>query len=348
MALRMYWTDEEWKRLEEAVVHRTTLTERLNAAGQGSIATDHVPENAVGLIVYLENGEEIWRGRVVALHGKEVEDEVKVRLIDLKGMLGGYLAWPEPGGNFGSQEFDSFTGPASSACIHYVDANVGPSAPDWRRMGITIGHDPGAGETVQVNARFDNLLSLLKDIASLGGIRFRFDGTTFYAESGRKVNDIVFGKRAGTVHSLTWSYTAPKTNAVIAAGSGSGTARLLISTYNMVDVIKWGVQEGFWDVRGVDDAATLADLGRKYLEAQRSGYAAVIKPSIAPRGDIYPGDEIRVQIGNREISMRVLSITWTMSEWTIRAAEGYEIPMPDGMDMGLQETRKKVERLSTG
>ncbi len=350
--MRLFWTDSGWQYLAEAVASSASLTLRLNDAGPGMVTvTVRPPVEARGLVAVLADGTEVWRGKIRGYRGSQARNnqqkDLTVYLMDLVGILGDCLAWPEPSGNFAAQEFDSFTGKASSAILHYVDVNAGPSALSWRRLGITLGSDPSLGNDVKVSARFDRLRNLLKEIATLGEVRFRFQGTTLVVDQGVRYDSLLFDVNAGTVEKIEWEYQVPEASSVVAAGEGSGTTRVIVVKYMPSDLAAWGNIEAFWDVRGVSVASDLEEMALQWLRARASGYSAVVTPSIAIRSGILPGDTVRVYVDGQERNMVVTAVTYSLQGWTLTVAERPGVSTPDLVRLGIEKLVRGVELLST-
>ena len=343
--MRLFWADADYRAIAEIPASTATLTLHHNAAGGVLITAPSVPDGARAVIGVADSGEEIWRGEIRGVIGDDDADDRVIFGVDMLGMVGGYSAWPSIDGDFTAAEYDTYTGAASSAIYHYMRNLTDASAPAWRRKNITLDTDTGIGETVKTSARFDNLLTLLNEIATLGGVRFRFVGSLFTVDTGADRTDVLFAKHAGTA-TVKWRKQAPAASVITAGGAGEGTARAFEVVYSPADLAAWGVIEQFYDVRNAT-ASDLATIARQKLGAGESGYAAIITPTGAVDATLLPGDTVLVWADGAAREMVIQSIRYTLDGWTLDAAERAAIPPVSVGDLGIDGLKRSVELLQT-
>lgn len=173
---------------------------------------------------------------------------------------------------------DDRRGATSSVIMGYVDANLGPSAlPERRVPGLVMGRDDGVGVvlTADVQARFDNLLDLSRQLAVTGAVGFALDlddrQYTFNTWQVEDLSaDVVFSVQTHNVQASTFTVSAPSATAVIAGGKGEDLERVFAevqSPESLVDESVWGRIEVFRDDRSAEAdsliAGALRDLSEK-------------------------------------------------------------------------------------
>jgi hypothetical protein len=177
----------------------------------------------------------------------------------------------ESGPPYVAQAFDVRTGIASTILRQYVDVNLGPSAVAPRRKaGLAIGVDPVTGSTVTGRARWQNLLQLLQELATAGGIGFRLvqvgAGLQFqtYLPVDRS-GTVKFAVDLGNLASFSYEATAPTANYVAVGGGGTGTARVMYEQPDSAAMADWERIEGDFVNRG--DTSTTAELAQAATDA---------------------------------------------------------------------------------
>lgn len=165
-----------------------------------------------------------------------------------------------------TQAYDRITGPAETVIRSYVNRNIGLAARTGRvrhRMGQTAGL--GQGATVTGNARYDNLLDLVRSLADAGGVGFRavqnaggiaplFD---VYVPADRSAT-VVFSRTGGSLSAYSYTLSAPAVTRALVAGQGEGIARTLIQVTNSTVENDWDVvAHSFVDRRDTNDTDDL-------------------------------------------------------------------------------------------
>lgn len=181
--------------------------------------------------------------------------------IDDTGWLARRLVYPDPNDivpPYNTQIEDVQTGKASSVMYHFVHENAGLGAPTERRVhGLAVGADPNIGPTVTFSGRWQNLLSLVQEIAvasEAGGVPLGFiarqnvflgqNTISFFEFAVPDHTSVRFSHELGNMASFTYKRTAPTSNYAIVGGEGEGTARLYAEKPDSVSVAEWGRIEG--------------------------------------------------------------------------------------------------------
>ncbi len=276
-----WWVVSGGERVGEASVQQATIVYELHAAGRGTITLAGLPV-PISEVERIEGGDEIGspdhllfvsQGRG---SGDDVGDAVTVTVEDGMGRLAQALAWPDTAGTWSAQAEDVYTGRASGAILHYIGANVGDAALPARRYGyewLQLPADPNLGETIEARARFDNLLTLLADIAVWGGVVFGFDGAALVIrEAVAQPREL--SESLGTASKVSWSYAAPKATSVVAGGAGEGTARVIVQVQSSAAIAVHGWREVFLNDARFSNVESLTERARAALGARRGGWAA--------------------------------------------------------------------------
>lgn len=237
--------------------------------------------------------------------------------------------------------YDVRSGNAETVMRNYVAYNIGASAQAGRRGGlrnyITLETANGnKGATVTKSARFDNLLSLLQEIAVQGGVGFqlvqegsllRFKATAITDRTA----SVRFDIQNGTVTSETIQVTPPSATRVIVGGQGEGVDRTFIqrtSTESLAGETDWGrIIEVFKDQRGKAEVAELQGSGDEVL--LDSGFTAT-NVKIATADDTtmifnkewYLGDKITVVVNGQETTSTVTSAALIVDKDAVMVGAG--------------------------
>jgi hypothetical protein len=122
---------------------------------------------------------------------------------------------------------DARSGIAETVIKSYVNANAGPGALTYRAVpGLTIGTDLGRGPTVTAQARWINLLGLVRDLAARAGYGIQCAGLTFdlRVPTDRAALGLEFSLDRANLVDYTLTRAAPSGSYVYAGGSGTGSA----------------------------------------------------------------------------------------------------------------------------
>ncbi len=212
--------------------------------------------------------------------------------------------------------YDTRTATASTAIRGYVDTNAGPSAPVARRVtGLTLAADPLIGTSVTGNARFDNLLALIQQLAVSGGdIGFRLAQTdvgtlTFTIYQPATQSNAIFSRELGNLLDATYTLDGPAANAYVGAGSGDLTARVFTSGQDATSIATWGLVEGFLDARDTADVPTIGQRITAQLatDAQKTNLTITPVDTAALQfgRDYGLGDIVSVQIDGATITDKI-------------------------------------------
>lgn len=174
--------------------------------------------------------------------GKRV---LKLRGVDDNAVLAAHVIIPDPESPTDDQQVDVWrmTGPAETVMRTLVDQQIGPSAPaDYRVPKLTLDPDQGRGSEVTVNARYDNLLETMQELAETGGVDFRVvqDGRRLvlrFREGEDLSRAVRLQEEQGGVTRLNLKRKAPTVTEVIVGGSGSGKTRKM---WRATQPTSWG------------------------------------------------------------------------------------------------------------
>ncbi|WP_413757211.1 siphovirus ReqiPepy6 Gp37-like family protein [Streptomyces sp. MMBL 11-3] len=301
------------------------LTPRFNAVGAYvlSIAADS-PKS--GLLVP-GNGLVIRRGSNVLMSGPIREPNwtrsdndggsgtLTVNGVDDMTLLAGTTCWPNPTAAPGSQSNTVYKIAgvvAETAMRALVNLNIGPGAQTARKVAsLTLAPDGGAGPSItrQVN-QFDNLLTVLQDIAKTAGLGFRIVQTSgslqfqVYEPADLSAS-AKFSFGLGNLMNASYSVTAPTcTKAVVVAG-GNTSARVVSVTTRADPAFPGPWIEQFVDKTDVDSTATdlAAQMAQAADEALTSGAAQgsltmtpIDTPLLQFGRDYTVGDQVSCQV----------------------------------------------------
>lgn len=186
------------------------------------------------------------------------------------------LAHPQPGTPappYSTSAEEVWTGPASSVILLYAQRNLGPAALIARQVA-TSGADAGYGLTVTGRARWQNLLTLLQELAISGafegiplGFRIVQVGDVLEFQEYEPVDrtaTAVFSEGAGNLNRFTYERAAPDGNYWFVGGPGEGNARTIYELPDSECIAAWRRIEGeFVDARSAATAEELAQAAVK-------------------------------------------------------------------------------------
>lgn len=239
-------------------------------------------------------------------------------------ILSDYLAWPEPSNpdvTAQTLSHDERTGIAETLMHEYVDANVGPSAPDERRhQYLTLGTDGARGDLVTKKARFPLLGELLGELAAPYGLGFQVvqrDSVLAFETYERHDHTAVIRLSMSNkgIAGAKVKTSAPGLTRAIVAGGGQLVDRLFVertSTDSVQAEADWGRRiERFIDQRQTVDQTELDQAGDEALaEEGFTGIDAQVVPSENTNmkfgTDWYLGDRITVEVEGIENQATVL------------------------------------------
>lgn len=241
-------------------------------------------------------------GEVIQAGPLEFEEELRGNSVsmpvswkDQNVYLDERLVWPDPTSEISgtgapvAKATDDRLGYTTSVIIGYVNGNCGPGALSFRRApGLTMGADPGAGVylDVPVQARYDNLLTLMRQLAITGAVAFAVNTNdrthTFNCwQIENLADDVVFSAQTHNVADSKFSAAAPTATAVIVGGKGEDILRsfaFVTSPDSLVDAATWRYVEAFRDDRSADGASMIAGAQRD-LSEKGSTISATFTPT---------------------------------------------------------------------
>lgn len=248
--------------------------------------------------------------------------------------------WVDPmGGSGGPTDYsgashDSQTGVASTIMRYLVNVNlISGSRVDRRMPAITLdpGGDPVIGGSATINARFDNLLTLLQSIASTAspsatGLGFRMVDSPsvagrleFEVYEPRDLREtITFDRRLHNVARAQLREFGPTVNALVMGGQGVAENRQLTEFVDSSSISRYARRiERFVDRRDTDDLEAHAKKAAEVLQAGDGGFEYTLDEVIddAPYRwgrDYDLGDRVTIYVAGvrgegvvREISLTI-------------------------------------------
>jgi hypothetical protein len=313
-----------------------TAVVRFNNVGNWSITlpannpkADLLREPGAGLIVNGPDGVILSGPTVSAKLVQTAENPAGdwvIEGVDDSVVLGERLAYPdpsEPDAGDQSTAYDEITDLASTVLYHYVDANIGPSAPIERKIpNLTLAADTGLGSTVKGKARFDVLGPYLSKLSAIDGLGFNIrqidDELVFTVYQPNDLSDTIrLDVENNRLASSEFTYAAPNATRAIVAGQGQGAEREIVE----VTTTEATTAEGEWsrrievfkDQRDSDDVALLEQSGLEILaENGKTLNAISVKP--ADNGlmrygvDWNLGDLVSVVAGSQSVTAIVSEV----------------------------------------
>jgi hypothetical protein len=235
--------------------------------------------------------------------------------VDDTALLADRIVLPDPSSPPDDQAADShwtYTGPAEAAIREAVGRNAGRTALPYRRFCDNDPHGRLAsgciGSVRNVSARFDNLLTLVNDLASLDNLAVRLyqppgirDLHLDVAATTDRSEAVLLSFGAGTLNAANATVTAPTATHVLVAGGGEGTDRLLLERADPALAATWSRRiETLRDARDTDDLAVLAERGDETLAEAGATAGLSLDPTDLPGqqfGVHYRlGDTVRVTV----------------------------------------------------
>jgi hypothetical protein len=246
-------------------------------------------------------------------------------------------------------EHDVRTGVASTIIRQYVDVNAGPGAIAGRQvLGLSLASDPLTGSSVTGRARWQNLLSLLEELALKGGglafdVQQSGSGLSFvvWAPNDRS-STVKFSLELGNLASYTYSLAAPEATYIVCGGGGEGTARTIREGQSSGDAAAWGRRiEKFVDRRDTTDTTELDQEITKTLDESQAtttfSFIPVDLPGMTYLDDYNLGDRVSAVIDD--------TVTELIREVKILANPGTTRITPSVGTPTLRDTSKLFQRL---
>jgi hypothetical protein len=292
--LRVYVRDASLQRLGQ-IKDFTALTvvPRFNTVGaytlEISADSDKAPllVEGNGLIIRTADNATVMSGPIRTVdwsHSSSDGGTGKLTIggVDDTSVLAQYTCWPSPAAVIGSQTASVYKLSAVAAetgMRTLVNVNAGPGALASRKSALlTLAADGGRGGTItrEVN-QFDNLLTVLADIANAAGLGFKVvqvgAGLQFQVYTPAARPAARFSFRLGNLTDASYTTTPPTcTRAIVVAGGGSSPR--VCKTYDRTDPLFPGlVIEQFVDQTSVDTASVdlVAQMDQAGAEALTNG-----------------------------------------------------------------------------
>jgi hypothetical protein len=335
------WTinlcDDQFVRLHEVNAGSFSGVQRVNEAGQwrvdmiaGELPEELIPDVKTVLVVdgstvryagYVARLGAAGGGALLAQSGDQRRIVFEGR--DVWELLARRVVFPDPTtGAFNTDAYDVRSGVASTVAAEFIEANLGTSAlADRQVAGVSV-FDPQVGVSSTWSGRLQPLDRFVGEICETGGIvcsvgvDAAFEPKFTLRAPVDRSNTVVFSD-IGDLSESSKGWIPPGGSTVIAAGQGEGTARDF--------AVAGGTVAGLERVELVTEqtnATTTAQLGLIAEGVRRDeGFQFVIEGAISdvaarqyPAGVAYQlGDQVGFNIGLSRISVRVTSVTTTVS-----------------------------------
>lgn len=162
--------------------------------------------------------------------------------------------------------------PAETAIKDLANRNGGPGALAYRRTGVTIAADTGAGDLVTYRTRAEPLGDVMRSLATVGGVTYRtvqIPGPALELRVTVPVDlsaSVVYSRSLGNLHALKITNTVPNATVALVGGDGTGTSRITREVVNTDGTARWRRIEKFVN-NSATDLPTLDQAGRDELVA---------------------------------------------------------------------------------
>lgn len=330
-----------------------------------------------GLIIKTPAGDTVLSGPVRTVDWTRSSSDsgggrLTVGGLDDTEVLSRYTCWPSPTAVIGSQTAPVYkisAAAAETAMRALVNVNAGPGALASRKNPlISLAADGvhGAAVTREVN-QFDNLLTVLQDIAGAAGLGFRVvqaaGALQFQVFDPADLSGTArFSFGLGNLTDASYSTTPPTcTRAIVVAGGG--TSPRVCKTYDRTDPLFPGLTlEAFVDQTSVDTASVdlVAQMDQAGAEALSNGAgqgSLSISPIDIPKlrygRDYSVGDTVAAQLRGGDWYtdvVREVTLTSTASDSSVKATVGGD-SSGDGVVARIYsyiaQVKKDIGRLKT-
>lgn len=300
--------------------------------------------------------DRVWRSGPVTNIERTVDldgDMLEVAGVDDTVWLQRRLAHPQPGTAappYSTTAYDVHTGPTTTVLGELVNVNAGPGAIAARRVpGLTVPPPTAAGPTVTVNARWQNLLTIMQDTARAGGVIFDVVDLAFRAVIPTD-RGVVFAAGLETLGAWRLTAPSPRANKIVVAGQGQGASRLIREAQDAESVATWGLAETFVDRR---DTAATADLDQAGAEALAAGVTpmTVVFTPLDTEGQAFGrdwnlGDTVTVMAGGLIVVDQIREIHVTLDDYVPTVVPSVGAPAGDlGLFRSLAGLDRRVRQL---
>lgn len=326
-ALRVYARDSTLQRIGQVTDHTDlTVVPRFNAIGAMTMTISADSPMAPllvegnGLIVKTATGQTVMSGPIRTPDWQRSESDsgsgrLTIGAVSDDEVLARYTCWPSPTAAIGSQTASVYkidVGAAETGMRNLVNLNAGPGALASRKNPLLTLAANGfhGGALVREVNQFDNLLTVLQDIAAAAGLGFRViqvgSSLQFQVFQPADLSGTArFSFGLGNLTDASYSTTPPTcTRALVVAGGG--TSPRVCQTYTRTDPLFPGlVIESFVDLTSVDTASVdlAAQMDQAGEEALSNGagqgslsIAPIDLPQLRYGRDYNVGDTVGAQI----------------------------------------------------
>lgn len=217
--------------------------------------------------------------------------------------------------------YDVRTGLCSTVLLGYANANlIAPVNLARRNAFIVAALDPQIGTSVSANARGDNLLALMQQLASSGGdIGFRVlqtaNGVLTFSiyQPNDRTTAVKFSQDLKNLFDYSYSLAGPLSNSTEVWGAGLGTARNVVLIEDPTSIAAWGLVEGpILDARDTSDVPTMTGRGQADIFANTEQTNLIITPgdtgTVRYGRDYALGDIVSMVIDGNTITNKVRSV----------------------------------------
>ncbi|HEX5595921.1 MAG TPA: siphovirus ReqiPepy6 Gp37-like family protein [Micromonosporaceae bacterium] len=382
-ALKVYVRNSTLQRLGQVTDYTSlTVVPRHNAIGAISLELPADSPSAPllvegnGLIVKTAAGDTVLTGPIRTPDWSRSANDggtgtLKVGAVSDDEILARYTCWPVPTAAIGAQTAPVYkinTASVEAGMRDLVNLNAGPGAQASRRHALlTLAANGARGPAlVREVHHFDNLLTVLQDIAGAAGLGFRVIQTgsslqfqVFTPTDRSKTARFSFG--LGNLTDASYSTTPPTcTRAIVVAGGG--TSPRVCKTYDRSDplfpglVLEQFVDQTSVDTASVDLAAQMDQAGAEALANGAGQGSLSISPIDLPQlrygRDYNVGDTVSAQLrgGTWYTDVcREVTLTSSAGESSVKATVGGDTG--DGVVARIYQyiaqVKKDVGRLKT-
>jgi len=307
-------------------------------------------------VVLTRDGVVVFSGPIRGIVERHAADgtTIEVSGIDDTGQLGERTVWPDPAGPPFATSHDVRTGPAETRLHEYVSYHAANNALPRRNIeGLSLGVNSGRGTVGTTRARFDNLLELLQKVAAPDGLVFQvrqIEGEfQFQTRVSRDLrSSVIFGFDRRNLASVTVTDDAPVANGLVAGGDDEGTRRAFAELGDPDSIARWGLVEGFYDIRSATSPDELNAALREELAASAEVIGLEIDPTESAttqaHRDYDLGDRVTVVLpGGENISGYVSELRTTIDEQGVTVTPIVTtVPLSARPRSGLSHTTSRV------
>jgi hypothetical protein len=280
------------------------ITLRFNDIGRGRLT---IPASLVQFDLFdnlyrlriRRNGSNLLSGPVtdITRDWDGQDDLITIGITDDLYLLETRLIVPVPSGPpYTSADHDVRTGAIETVMHQYVYYHAGAGAKAERRIpGLTQAADQGRGGTVTARGRFTPLLSMLQNLAVLGGFGIRVVGLQFQVyQPVDKTNEVVYSREMNNLLRFSRNVQKPGGNYVYVGGGGEGTSRVIVEGGSNTSITRWGRIEAWRDQRNTSDTGELNQAITRYLIEQNDKEQQIQFSALASLDQVGLGDIVSI------------------------------------------------------